>query len=207
MFNRFRGMLSDFFQQADLVLLGLCCGATLFGMVLIASATHYMGVSSMIRYVGVQGAAMLIGLAAYVLLSMVDVELLVKHWRLILLFSVVFILLLRTPLGVTRNGNRAWLAIPHVPVSIQPAEVVKIAFILLLSKQFEWVREQRRELKSLGSVALPTAHLLFMVGLIYVVSSDMGSALVYVFIFACIALVAGVAWQWFALGGDRKSVV
>ena len=34
MFNRFRGMLSDFFQQADLVLLGLCCGATLFGMVL-----------------------------------------------------------------------------------------------------------------------------------------------------------------------------
>ena len=64
MFNRFRGMLSDFFQQADLVLLGLCCGATLFGMVLIASATHYMGVSSMIRYVGVQGAAMLIGLAA-----------------------------------------------------------------------------------------------------------------------------------------------
>ena len=201
MFNRFRGMLSDFFQQADLVLLGLCCGATLFGMVLIASATHYMGVSSMIRYVGVQGAAMLIGLAAYVLLSMVDVELLVKHWRLILLFSVVFILLLRTPLGVTRNGNRAWLAIPHVPVSIQPAEVVKIAFILLLSKQFEWVREQRRELKSLGSVALPTAHLLFMVGLIYVVSSDMGSALVYVFIFACIALVAGVAWQWFALGG------
>ena len=76
MFNRFRGMLSDFFQQADLVLLGLCCGATLFGMVLIASATRYMGVSSMIRYVGVQGAAMLIGLAAYVLLSMVDVELL-----------------------------------------------------------------------------------------------------------------------------------
>ena len=147
MFNRLRETLSDFFQQADLVLLGLCCGCTLFGMVLIASATYYMGTGSMIRSVGIQGAAMLIGLAAYVLLSMVDVELLVKHWKIILVISVVFILLLRTPLGVTRNGNRAWLEIPHVPFSIQPAEVVKIAFIILLSKQFEWIKERRRELK------------------------------------------------------------
>lgn len=201
MFNRLRETLSDFLQQADLVLLCLCCGSTLFGMVLIASATHYMGTDSTIRLVGVQGAAMLIGLVAYVLLSMVDVELLVKHWKIILAASVVFILLLRTPLGVTRNGNRAWLEIPHIPFSIQPAEVVKIAFILLLSKQFEWIKEQRRELKSFGSVVMPTAHLLFMVGLIYVASSDMGSALVYVFIFVCIALVAGVAWRWFILGG------
>ncbi len=201
MFNRLRATLSDFFQQADLVLLGLCCGCTLFGMVLISSATRYMGTGVMIRLVGVQGVAMLIGLGAYVLLSMVNVELLVKHWKLILAASVVLLLLLRTPLGVTRNGNRAWLEIPHVPFSIQPAEVVKIAFIILLSKQLEWVKERRRELKSLGSVAGPTGHLLFMVGLIYVVSSDMGSALVYVFIFVCVALVAGVAWRWFILGG------
>ena len=201
MFNRLRDILSDFLQQADLVLLGLCCGSTLFGMVLIASATHYLGTGRIIRYVGVQGAALLIGLVAYVLLSMVDVELLVKHWKIILAASVVFLLLLRTPLGVTRNGNRAWLEIPHIPFSIQPAEVVKIAFILLLSKQLEWVKDQRRELKSLGSIVPPAAYLLFMVGLIYVVSSDMGSALVYVFVFACIALVAGVAWRWFILGG------
>jgi rod shape determining protein RodA len=207
MFNRLRDMFSDFLQQADLVLLCLCCGSTFFGMVLIASATHYMGTDSMKRFVGVQGAAMLIGLAAYVLLSMVDVELLVKHWKMILAASVLFILLLCTPLGVIRNGNRAWLEIPHVPFSIQPAEVVKIAFILLLSKQFEWIKEQRRELRSFGSVVMPTAHLLFMVGLIYAVSSDMGSALVYVFIFVCIALVAGIAWRWFILGGGSMTAV
>lgn len=174
MFSRLRSTLSDFLQQADLLLLGLCCGSTLFGMLLIASATNYLGT---LRYVLVQGVAMCIGIVAYILLSMVDVELLVKHWKLILLASVVLILLLQTPLGVTRNGNRAWLEIPHVPFSIQPAEVVKIAFIILLSKQFAWVRDQRRELKSFASVIMPTAHLLFMVGLIYVISSDMGSAL------------------------------
>ena len=35
MLKRMRGMLAEFFRQADLVLLGLCCAATLFGIVLI----------------------------------------------------------------------------------------------------------------------------------------------------------------------------
>ena len=33
--NRLKNTIRDFFQQADLVLLGLCVGATLFGLVLI----------------------------------------------------------------------------------------------------------------------------------------------------------------------------
>ena len=40
MWNRLKAILADFIQQADLVLLGLCCAATLYGMVLIASATR-----------------------------------------------------------------------------------------------------------------------------------------------------------------------
>ena len=43
MLNRLKAILADFFQQADLVLLGLCCAATLYGMALIASATSFMG--------------------------------------------------------------------------------------------------------------------------------------------------------------------
>jgi len=38
MWNRLKAILADFIQQADLVLLGLCCAATLYGMALIASA-------------------------------------------------------------------------------------------------------------------------------------------------------------------------
>jgi rod shape determining protein RodA len=196
MFNSLKNILSDFFQQADLVLLTLCCTSTLYGLVLIASATHYKGTY---RYVIVQGAAMLLGIGIYILLSMVDVEVLIRKWKLLLLFNIGFICML-VPFGVEKNGNRAWIQFSWMPTSIQPAEIVKITFILLLAKQMEWVWEQRRELKSFTSVIFPTAHLLFMVGLIYAVSGDMGSALVYVFIFLCIALAAGVAWRWFAIG-------
>jgi len=194
--NRLKSALGDFFQQADLVLLALCVGSTLFGMLLIASATHYM---STYKYVIVQGAAMLIGVGLYILFSFVDVEVLVRKWKWILLFNVGFLCML-IPFGVSRNGNRAWIQFSWMPTAVQPAEIVKITFILLLAKQMEWTWEQRHEFRSFRAVFPPAFHLLFMVGLIYAVSGDMGSALVYVFIFLCIAWAAGVAWYWFAGG-------
>ena len=117
MWNRLKAILADFIQQADLVLLGLCCAATLYGMVLIASATRYMDAGGMIRYVGVQGAAMLLGLCAYVFMSMIDVEIVLKKWKWVVAFNVVIIGLLLTPLGVggTTVGNQAWLKIPASP--------------------------------------------------------------------------------------------
>lgn len=197
MLSRLKYSLSDFFQQADLVLLSLCCGATGFGLVLIASATRYLSTN---RYVIVQGAAMLLGVGLYIFFSMVDVELLVKKWKWILAFNVLFILLL-VPFGKNINGNKAWIQFSWMPTSIQPAEIVKITFILLLAKQLEWTREQKRELKHLSTVFPLAVHLLFMVGLIYTVSNDTGSALVYIFAFLCMTLVAGMAVRWFFLGG------
>ena len=196
MLNRLKYTLSDFIQQADLVLLMLCCVATVFGMVLITSATRYLKTD---RYVLVQGVALLLGIGLYIFFSMVDVEILVRKWKWILAFNVGFILLL-VPFGKNIGGNKAWIQFSWMPTSIQPAEIVKITFILLLAKQLEWTREQKRELKHFTTVLFPAVHIIFMVGLIYTVSSDTGSALVYVFVFLCMALVAGMAVRWFFLG-------
>ena len=100
--NKLRGTLSGFFQQADLVLLGLCCAATLYGMLLIASATRYLGTSGMIRYVGVQGVAMLLlyslGLGVPFFISAVLIDRLKgafsfikRHYRVINLVSGGFL--------------------------------------------------------------------------------------------------------------------
>ena len=120
MLNRLKAILADFFQQADLVLLGLCCAATVFGMVLIASATHYMDAAKMLRYVGVQGVAMLLGFCVYVFMSMVDIEIVLKKWKWLVLFNLVFIGLLKTPFGVggASTGNQAWLKFPGIPFQI-----------------------------------------------------------------------------------------
>ncbi len=199
MLNRLKAILADFIQQADLVLLGLCCTATLFGMVLIASATHYMGVGGMVRYVGVQGVAMVLGICMYIVLSMVDLEAVMKKWKWLVVFNVVFIGLLFTPLGASQGGNRAWLDIPGIPFNIGPAEVVKITFTLLLAKQLEWLREEKRDLRSFRSAVTTAGHAIVLMGWYVLASSDMGNALTFFFIFLCMAFAAGFALRWFVL--------
>ncbi len=195
MFRRAAGFISDIVRQADLVLLGFCCAATAYGLVMIASATNYMG---SVRHVLVQGVAALLGVCLYFLVAQIDLTEVIKKWKWIFGFNIAFFLLLKTPLGFESNGNLAWLHIPGFPVNIQPAEIVKLTFILLLAQQLVWLKENR-DLKSIPSIAFLGGHLLLIVGLYYVISSDMGSALVYVFAFACMAFAAGVALRWFVL--------
>ena len=197
MFQRIRDFFLDIFRQADMVLLVLCCAATAFGLLEIASATRYMGSW---KYVAIQGAAAALGVVAYLVMSMVDINELSKGWKWMIIGNVVLILLLRTPLGVDDGtGNRAWLHIPHFPVSMQPAEIVKITFTIVLAKQLVWQREEWK-FNGIRSVGFLGAHILALVGLYYLASGDMGSALVFIFMFACMAFVAGVKARWFVLG-------
>lgn len=140
MLNRLKAILADFFQQADLVLLGLCCTATVYGIMMIYSATRY---SNSNRPVIVQSVALLLGICVYIFLSMVDIEIVMKKWKWMVGINIVLIGLLLTPLGIggETTGNQAWLQIPGIPFNIGPAEVVKITFSLLLAKQLAWQRE------------------------------------------------------------------
>ena len=75
MWNRLKAILADFIQQADLVLLGLCCAATLYGMALIASATRYLNIGGIAAICGRPGGGHGAGhLRLYRVMSMVDLE-------------------------------------------------------------------------------------------------------------------------------------
>ena len=198
MLRRIRELFNDVFRQADLVLLALCIGTSLFGILMIASATRYMHTSKLVL---VQAAALCIGAVLYIVVSQVDLNELAKYWKWIFLVGVVFILLLATPLGIAGDtGNKAWLEFPFLPVKVQPAEIVKLTLTLVLAKQLVWLKENR-DLSSIPSVLFLAAHLGVIFVLYYKVSSDMGSALVFLFIFACMCFVGGVALRWFIIGG------
>ena len=204
MLRRIRDLFNDVLRQADLLLLALCCGASLFGILMVTSATRYMHTN---RYMLVQTASLLIGVVLYLVVSQIDVGELVKYWKWIFLVGVAFILLLLTPFGVEGNtGNRAWLEFPFLPVNIQPAEIVKLTFILVLAKQLSWLKENR-DLKSIPSVAMLAVHFGVIFVLYYKISADMGSALVFLFIFACMCFVAGVALRWFLIGGGAAALL
>ena len=71
MFRRLRDFFSDMLRQTDLVLLALCAAASLFGVLMVASATRYMHTW---RLVAVQSAALLLGVILYLLVSQVDLN-------------------------------------------------------------------------------------------------------------------------------------
>ena len=120
-----------------MLLLALCVTASVYGIVVISSATHYVGST---RYVLVQAAALLLGVAIYVLFTLVDVDILAERRELLLIFSALFISMLFV-WGDTQNGNRSWLAFSWLPFNIQPAEICKVFFILILAKTM-WLKEQ-----------------------------------------------------------------
>ncbi len=204
--KRLKAMIIDFIQQADLVLLGLCCAASIYGIFMIFSATRWTESN---RYVMVQMAAMLLGICVYIGVSMVDVEIVVKWWKWIAVFEVLLFLLLKTPFGIgDETGNTAWLKFSFLPVNIGPAEVVKVPFVLLLAKQIVYLKEEKRDVRSFSSAVMVAGHALGLAGLYFVISGDMGNALMFILIFVTMAFAAGFALRWFVLllGGGAAAV-
>lgn len=190
-----RDSLREFFHKGDLLLLGLCTAASLYGLLLIFSATRYIGGY---RNIIVQSAAIVLGIVVYIFLSSVDFELFTeKSWKLLLIGSLGFILLTLTPLGISVGGNRSWLSIPGFPVNIQPAEIAKLSFVLLFSLQC--TRLQERGISRPGSVFQLVGHTGLMCAAIAVASGDFGMALTYLVIFVVVSWSAGVKKRWFLL--------
>lgn len=202
MLGQLRYNLREFVRKGDLLLLALCVTATLFGVALIYSATR----SSVYYDPSLQSCALkqlvflCMGLVIYVVFTLLDFEtILEKSRKLLFAASVGFLLLLKTPLGVKGDtGNLSWLDIPGLPFGVQPAELIKIPFILLLA--FLMDRQRERGLSRPSSVFLMAGYALFFIGLNVVISGDFGMSLAYLLIFACMALGAGVAKRWFVLG-------
>ena len=193
--------LHEFLKKGDLVLLSLCLLTSGFGVALIFSATRY---NQNNRPVVIQCVAILLGVAVYLLCTFVDFQLFVeKNWKWLFGGSVFFLLLLLTPLGNDHNsGNLNWLDIPGFPLEIQPNEIIKIPFILLLSLQITKIQDRGQSISSLPSLVQIGGHAAFMLALIAGICGDMGMCVVYLFIFAVMAWGAGVKKRWFLLAGS-----
>lgn len=193
----------EFFKKGDLTLLFLCLLSSGYGLLLIFSATRY---ENSYKSVIVQFIGIILGVVAYMLITFVDLQLFIdKHWKPTLIASIVLILMLLTPLGLSVGGNLNWLAIskiiPGFPLNLQPNEIVKLPFILLLSLQITKIQDQGRDISSLPSLIQIGGFTVFMLALIAVVCGDMGMCVIYMMIFVFMAWASGVKVRWFVLVG------
>ena len=189
----------DYLKKADLLLLALCAASTVYGMILIYSATLSTSEGPG-HYITIQLAAMVIGIFLFVFFSIIDIETIADRWKWLLAFNILFIgILFFFGTGEESVGSRSWIRFGPIG-GIQPAEVVKITFIILLAKQMHHLKEYK-DLNSFFSIAQLAVHFGVMFLLVLVAAQDLGTALVYLFIFAVMLYTGGVKLRWFALGG------
>lgn len=193
--KRISSKVSSFFKSADMLLLALCCIATIYGIVAVSSATAYRSNAS--RFVIIQTVAFALGIGAYVIFSLIDIDIIAEQSRLLYIFSLLFIFMLKFWGVEADTGNRAWMQVPYIGISIQPAELCKVLFIIVLAKSMS---VRRDKISAPGSVFLFAFEVILIGLLIVAVSYDAGSAIVYFAIFAVMALAAGISLGWF-LGG------
>lgn len=191
--------LQAFLKKGDKLLLFLCLLASGCGLLLIFSATRFEHNNKAII---VQLIGILLGVVAYIVLTFVDFQLFTeKNWRILVGGSLLLLLLILTPLGKEVGGNRNWLAIEGIPFNLQPDEIIKLPYILILSLQITKLQERGRDISSIPSVVSLASNTLILMGLVMVICGDMGMCVIYMMIFVVLAWTAGVKLRWFALVG------
>ena len=189
--------LKSFFRKGDLILLLLCLITTAFGVLMISSATNHMG---NLRYIIMQIVATMMGVVLYMIISAIDADFFAEH-RIALVGFSIFLLLMLIPFGTDNGtGNWSWLEFPFLPFDIQPAEICKITYVLIMASVMASHQTQISHVRSVMHMAF---YLMIVVGLNMVLSRDAGVSLIFIFIFIGMAFAGGVSLIWYliAAGG------
>ncbi len=147
-----------------------------FGLIMIYSASAYSAMrneSSSTFYLFAQGRATLLGLIAMILVSRVDYHIYRKFAWPAYAVSCIVLLLVLTPLGMTKNGARRWLNI--FGLSLQPAEVAKVGLIIFFAayicSNVRLIAGFKGFLQTMLLAALPCA-------LVYFVTDNLSTAII-----------------------------
>ena len=187
-------------KKFDKVLMLLFVVAVTIGLVFIYSATRSM--DGNMKFVIVQGAGILIGLVLMYIITCIDYEDLASLWKFFTGLSV-FLLLLVLVIGIggESTGTKGWIRFGSI--GIQPAEIVKICFILTLAKHLDTIKDDINYIKN---VFLLLLHLSIPLVLI-LAQPDFGSAMVFVFIFVVMVFVANIDWRYIVTAGISGVII
>ncbi len=183
-----------FLQGSNIRLILLILAITVYGCMLVYSASHGYGY-------GFSGAATHIiaaglGFIAALFISQVDYDNICNLWPIWAGLSLLLMILTFTPLGLNAAGtdDTAWLGIGKL--TFQPSELMKIAFIITFSVHLSNVQDHIREFKTVFFLGL---HALVPIILVFLQGDD-GTAIVFIMIFLAMLFAAGANMLYYIIG-------
>ncbi len=198
MIKRLWWRFTDYVRETDRVLLLLCFITTAFGTVIVLSSTRYTG---SLRQFLMQAGCMVVGIIAAMIISGFD-YINFRKWLPAIAGVPLILVLLTFVIGYAPAGTdaKAWLSLGGV--SMQPAELLKIGFIVTFSVHLSAIGEKVNRISYLIPVLI---HGAFPVLLIHFQGDD-GTALVFCAIVLFMLLMAGLKGRYFAILGGAAAV-
>lgn len=186
-------------HNMDYILLTVVLFLIAFGLLMIYSTSSYEAGEKMkdsAFYLKNQLKSTILGFFALAFMIKFPYKYLQKFDLLAVVISAVLLLLVLTPLGVTRNGATRWLN--FVVITFQPAEVAKIGVIIYLASIIQKLeglgKNVIRTPKGIAIVMIPPT---IIAGLIYIITKNMSSAVIVMGIAVAMLFVAVPDYKWF----------
>ena len=190
--------LKDFIKGTDKILLGLCMILSAIGTVMVYSATRVNLTEDQIisRDAKTMFLAVIMGICVSLVISYFDYEAVARLWPIIAVVCLGLMLSLfvigSSPEG--RDDAISWIKLGSF--YFQPSELLKIGFIITFSVHLDTVGSEINKIKN---VILLGIHAMIAIGLV-VLTGDMGSALVFMFITIGMLFMAGLQLRYFLFG-------
>lgn len=183
--------------SGDFVLTTLVFGLTLFGILMVFSASYYTSLNAPHAgeaagspyYYLIKQAAFAMGSGVFcIILAVIDYRILTKFTVPIYVFTVLLIGLTYVPgIGSTINNAARWIKVG--PLTIIPGELIKLSIILLVSW---WVSKEQNQDLDLLHTLLPLAGMVLLpVLLVYKQPSTTTAATIAIIVIG-ILFVAGM---------------
>ena len=173
-----------------------------FGLVMVYSASSYdASTSKSFQYDAAyflkkQAFASVLGIVAMFAVAFIPYRIWERFAVLGYIISAVLITLVLTPLGIEANGARRWL---NLGISVQPAEIAKLAMILFLASLICKMGKGIRTKKGFWTVALVPVPICAMV---WKITDNMSSAIIIFGIAILMLFVASPDYKrFFVIGG------
>ena len=192
-----RGLKADLWD-VPVMLLVTTLGLAIFGCIMVLSASSVTMISqgqSPFSQVSSQVMFLVLGVIAMAGITRIPVGYYHKKSVVYAMLIVALVMQLAVVVvGVEVNGNRNWLKIPGIG-QIQPSEFSKLAIIMWLA----WVYSRHGDIsRSIWRTLFPSIYGVGALVLLIMLGGDMGTAMVYGFIF--------VGMMWLA-GASRSSLL
>lgn len=197
--KKFFSLTKRFIQETDNLLLMLISIASVFGVLMVYTTTRWLLEDGEIisRDATVMIIAAVAGIILTLVISAIDYEFIMKLWPIIAGVCIV-LMLITLIFGVApdeRPDSRCWLKFGSL--YFQTSELVKIGYLITYSMHIELLRDK---INNPSSVILLGIHAAIPIGLV-VLTGDMGSALVFIFMTIGMLFFGGLHWGFFAGGG------